>query len=181
MPPVPTPTNAPTTGLPALFYWGLVAFAAVLWALHYFFPSGKERLQYRGRNESNAIAILQAQIRTNEEGSKERLRSMAADVRGLKLEVRRLVKNEEGNKEYRHALANQAQLATAQCEVLESLLLECADQPGIPEHLVRRIRGMKTIKELLSGIPLPPVRHYTIKEIEAEEDEAERLAQEGPS
>src|SRR6476646_3538148 len=92
MPPLPS-TGAPTSGLPGLFYWGLVGFAFLLLALRYFLPSGKDRLQFRGKKEDDAIGILQAQIKT-----------MAIDMRGLKLEVRRLVKNEEGNKEYRHAL-----------------------------------------------------------------------------
>jgi hypothetical protein len=171
------PTNAPTSGPPAIVYWGLLGFALLIIALRPFFPTGKQRLDARQKSESDAIAILQAQIRANDEAAKERNRSMAADIRGLKLEVRRLVKNEEGNKEYRHALANQAQLASAQCEVLESLLLECVEVPGMPEHLVRRIRAMKTIKQILAAIPLPQLRHYTIKQIEEEEDEAERIAQ----
>jgi hypothetical protein len=154
MPPVAT--NAPTTGLPATFYWGLLGFAAVLVALRYFLPSGKDRLQFRGSSENSAIGILQSQVA-----------SLQNELRGVKVELRRMSMNEDGNKEYRHALANQNQSLLAHNELMHSVLLDIVNESsGVPDYLKRRVAALRSPKEVLDSIPLPVIRQWSVEEVE---------------
>lgn len=150
------PTNAPTSGPSAIIFWGLFGFAILLFAALKLFPSGSQRLAYRQKGETDALTIQQG-----------RIDEMMGVQHMQRLELKRLSLNEESDREYRHALANQNQALMALCEVQHTVLLELLNSStGVPDYLKRRVAELKTPSEILANIPLPRPRVWTLGEVE---------------
>lgn len=150
------PTNAPTTGMAAVIFWSLAGLALVVLAFRFFFPSGSARTRERRARDTDAITILQGQVA-----------SLQVEVRGLKREVKRMSLMENWNREYRHALANQANALLAWSEIAYGLFEQIFDDwPECPHHYHKQLQQMKPPAEILKRHPLPSERVVTEEELD---------------
>lgn len=165
--PFPIPSNAPTTGTAALWFWTLVGIAIVVIAIaglartvQKLFPTGNERLLDRRTNDTNAIAILQGQVH-----------ELQNEVHGLKREMKRASIAESRNREYRHALANQANALLGWSEAAYSIFeLIFEEWVDCPPHYRRMINQLKKPSDIIARYPVPVEREVTEAELDEHED-----------
>lgn len=154
----PLPTNAPTTGTPALTFWTLAGLAIFVFVLIKLLPTGKERLNARQKRDNDAISVLQ-----------DRVASMEREIAGLKREMKRMGKNEEYNREYRHKLANQANALFAWGEIAYGLFEQMFEEwKECPRHYRRQLEQMGRPKVILERYPLPEKRQVEESELDDE-------------
>lgn len=138
----PLPTGAPTTGNAGLIYWALIGSAVLLFVvfglLKFLYPSGKDRLAHKTKDESEAVAILRSQVE-----------DMKLEVGSLREEVETLRREREADRDARHDLKNQMQTVLMWCETYYGLMMEIKSEwKEMPAHLVARLDGMKKPSEI---------------------------------
>ena len=139
----PLPSGAPTTGNAALIYWSLLGTTAVLFvvfgALKFFYPSGKDRLDRKNKDESEAILILREQI--------AEMRKVQNDL-GEEIEEVRRVRAVEMQTGIR--LNDKVQTLLLWCESYYDLIQEMkAEWTDMPPHFATRLERMKKPSEVL--------------------------------
>ena len=96
-------------------------------------------------NRRDTIAVMQKQIHDLQE-----------EVRDLKRDLERRSRVEERDREYRHALANQAQALIAAVERDRELLSSIQEEwPEMPRHFRNSIAALKTPAQIIATYPLP--------------------------
>ena len=143
----------------------LVVLAMVMgfFAARFFFASGKDKLVAQQAEKQDAISVLQGQIARLEAEKGEakvllerQIGELKIEVAGLKQEVRRMSENEEFNRDYRHALANRANLLQFAYDVAYEFLMRVLQETeGVPDYLRREVSNVKPTAELLKSAPLP--------------------------
>lgn len=139
----PLPTGAPTTGNAALVYWSLIGTTALLLAvfglLKFFYPSGRDRLDRRSNDESEAIAILRAQI----EDMKKVQCAQGREIDELRIE-------RENDMETRVKMHDKVQAVISLCESYYDFMQEIhAEVKGLSPHYYNRLERMKKLSDVL--------------------------------